>query len=164
MISIIAFATYYVVSNEVTDKTNQTINVNLYKKVSKVIKHEGKLASNPEPAELEESYEHIETISLADLEQKIMNREDMVVLIASTNCYHCATFEPIIEEVFAENNKTIYRLNVISLNDEEVERFRSYYYFTKTPTIFRIKDGYVTAELLGSTTKDDLTNWVNLNS
>ena len=86
----------------------------------------------------------------------------MIVLIASTNCYHCATYEPIVEEVFAENNKTIYRINVISLTKEEGERLLSYYYFKTTPVIFSVKDGYVSSEIKNSTTKEDLNNWLNL--
>lgn len=161
IVGLIVGTTYYVVSNETNNsKLHQNVNINLYKKVSKVIKKEGKLSAKEEPAELAENYENIETISLADLEQKIVNKEDMVVLIASTNCYHCAAYEPIVDEVFGKNNKTIYRINVISLTKAEGQRLLSYYYFTDTPTIFSVKDGYVSSELKRTTTKEDLDKWV----
>lgn len=161
MACVLVYATYYVVTTEITGTSRATIQANIYKKVSTVIKKNGKLAPKSEPEELKENYENIETISLADLEQKIVNKEDIYVLIASTSCYHCVTFEPIIDEVFAENNQTVYRINVLSLSTAESNRLRSYYYFKRTPTLFSIKDGYVDKELLGTTTKDDLSNWLN---
>ena len=150
ILGFIIATTYYVVSHEINNHPTSTLNVNLYKRVSKMIKKEGKLTPRTEPAELAEDYEHLETISLADLEQKIINKEDMVVLIASTNCYSCATFE------------TIYRVNVATLTKEEGERFLDYYDFGRTPTLFRTKDGYVSQEIHGTTTKEDLEKWLEL--
>ena len=162
ILGFIIATTYYVVSHEINNHPTSTLNVNLYKRVSKMIKKEGKLTPRTEPAELAEDYEHLETISLADLEQKIINKEDMVVLIASTNCYSCATFEPVIEEVLAARNETIYRVNVATLTKEEGERFLDYYDFGRTPTLFRTKDGYVSQEIHGTTTKEDLEKWLEL--
>ncbi len=138
-----------------------TLNSNIYSNVSQIVKQEGTLTTSGLDNKVEDiDYSNIETIPLKELEEKIINKEDIVVLIASANCYHCITFEPTINDVFKENKKTIYRLNVTALTKEEVERFRSYYGFTVTPTIFSVKNGYVNAEVSGTMSKEELTTWV----
>ncbi len=160
IVVILIAATCYVVNNENINSSTQNLKENIYQKVNKVIKNDGELTSKQEPESLEEDYEHIETISLADLEKKIVDKEDMVVLIASTNCYYSAAYEPIVDEVFAENDKVAYRINVTTLSDDEAQRLASYYHVQHTPTIFSIKDGYITAELSRTTTKEDLDKWL----
>ena len=97
---------------------------------------------------------------ISEFENKVLNGEDMAILIASSKCYYCLTFEPTINEVFTDNNKTIYRIDIASLTSDEASRFRTYYAFTSTPTIFTIKDGIATSELKGTTTKEELGSWV----
>ena len=87
----------------------------------------------------------------------------MTVLISSSTCLWCMQFEPIIEEVLKEQEKKMYVIEITSMEDEEVTKFREYYAFTITPTIFTIKDGVVTAEQTGITTKEELTDWVTKN-
>lgn len=162
ILAIIVATTVYVVDYTINETSpRQTLNSNIYKNVSKTIKRKGKLSSNSNSGIEETEYSNIKTISLKELEDKLVNKENMSVLVASTNCYHCITFEPLLNEVFSENNKTIYRLNVINLSNEEMNRFRTYYSFTKTPTLFKVEDGYVTAELIGTATKEELTKWIN---
>lgn len=172
--AIIIGVTVYVVTNA-TEKvdTNQTLNSNIYIKVAKNyktisdIKKENKKEDNvvtkDEVEEDEIAYTNIITISLSEFEEKILKKEDMTILISSTTCYHCVTFEPIINEAFKEKDKKIYRINVLAMSDKEIERFRTYYAFSKTPTIFNIKDGYAKAENVGTMTKEELLNWIDTN-
>ena len=84
----------------------------------------------------------------------------MIVLVSKGTCYACLSYEPVVDEVFKDNKKIIYRIDVSSLNDEETERFRSYYAFLGTPSIFRIKDGIVSSEIIKTKSKEDLDEWV----
>ena len=172
--AIVVGVTAYVITseNEKID-THQTLNSNIYKKVAKNyktisdIKKENKKEDNvvtkDEVDEDEIDYTNIVTITLSEFEEKILKKEDMTILISSTTCYHCVTFEPTVNEVFKEKDKKIYRINVLSMSEKEVERFRTYYAFTKTPTIFNIKNGYATAENVGTMTKEELSTWIDNN-
>lgn len=168
IIGIIVATTTYVVKEQINIKENkQTLNSNVYKKVSRKYKtiNDIKKENNPNKENKDEiKYSNIETITLSTFEEKALKKEDMTVLIASTTCYHCITFEPIVNEVFKNADKKIYRIDIISLTDEEITRFRTYYSFTIAPTIFTIKNGIVTSEASGTMTKDELTTWVSNNA
>ena len=64
----------------------------------------------------------------------------MTVIVTSTTCYYSMEYEPIVDEVYKDLNQVIYRINITSLTTEEVKRFRTYYAFKETPTIFQIKN------------------------
>lgn len=164
--AIIAATTYYVVAEHVYEKeSKQTLNSNIYKKASKNYKSvtDIKENTNNEKTPEEINYENIETITLAEFEKKALSKEDMTILIASTTCYPCITFEPVVNEVYGTLNKKIYRINVTALTTEETARFRTYYAFAVTPTIFTVKEGIVVAEKTGIMTNEELTEWVNQN-
>lgn len=165
---VIAATTWYVIDNEMSKaEFNQTLNSNIYNKVSKNYRTIGDIKESNkdnESAVEDIKYDNIETITLAEFERKILEKEDMTVLVASTTCYHCITFEPTISEVFKEQNKTTYRINITSLTDEEIERFRTYYAFEITPTIFKIENGVAVSELVGVASAEDLTTWISENA
>lgn len=173
---ILAITTWYVTKDVIVRKeSNQTVNSNIYKKVirnyktiSDINKQEKKDKENNKHESAADTikeieYSNIETISLADFERKILEQENMTVLIASSTCYPCLTFEPTINEVYKEKNSKIYRLNISLLSEGEITRFRTYYAFKVTPTIFTIKDGVATAESTGVLTKEELIDWLDKN-
>lgn len=171
---IIAATTYYTINNEtIRRESNQTLNSNIYKKVarnyktiSEINKQEKKDKKNDTAADTIEEidYSNIKTISLTDFERKILEKENMTVLVASSTCYPCLTFEPIINEVYQEKEATIYRINISMLSADEVNRFRTYYAFKVTPTIFSIKDGIATSESTGVLSKEELISWIDKNA
>ncbi len=172
--TVIAATTIYVVVTEIEKaESRQTLNSNVHKKVSRnyktigainaAIKEESESKSEAEESIKEIDYSNIKTITLAEFEKKILEKEDMTILIASTTCYPCITFEPIINEVFKKVDKTIYRINITALTEKENARFRTYYHYTSTPTIFTIKDGIVKAQSVGMLTEEELTTWVKNN-
>ncbi len=171
---IIAATTYYAINAEIIrSESNQTLNSNIYKKVarnyktiSEINKQEKKDKESETAADTIEEieYSNIETISLADFERKILEKENMTVLIASSTCYPCLTFEPVINEVYQEKEATIYRINISMLSETEVTRFRTYYAFKVTPTIFTIKDGIATSESTGVLSKEELISWIDKNA
>jgi len=161
MVLVAAGATAYVLSQkEIERKNRQTLNSNIYEKIKNnniEIQEETKDVSG------NDYYENIQTITLSQFENKVLNKENMAVLVASSTCYDCIAFEPTINKVFKDINKKIYRLDIVEFNQEEINRFRTYYSFTSTPTIFIVKDGVVTADLVKSQTEKDLKDWIDKN-
>lgn len=162
----IALTIGYIICSEIERVTNsQTLNSNIYDKVSN--KYDSVTDIDTEKktdSELvNEDYENIVDISLGQFEKKILEKEDMVVIVTSTTCYYSVEYEPIVDEVFKEMDKKIYRVNITSLSSEENDRFRTYYAYKKTPTIFTIKNGIVKKDLVGQNTKSDLKKWLDKN-
>ncbi len=146
-------------------ENNQTIESNIYKKVSKNYKSIDDIEeSNKDSIIKEVKYENIKFLSMSDFEKKVMQKEDMIVMVSSTTCYGCITFEPIVEETLKKRDETIYRVDIANFTQEEVERFRTYYAFRGTPTLFVLKDGIVKADTYGSMSKDELTKWLDENA
>ena len=153
----------FVICSEIEKETNsQTLNSNIFDKVSHKYNDKSEIDTNSK-TELElgkEDYENIETITLGEFEKKVLEKEDMLVIITSTTCYYSIEYEPIVNELFGNLEKTIYRINITSLTEDEINRFRTYYAFTTTPTIFELKDGVVSKELVGQQDKYDLEAWL----
>ena len=165
-VTIIGTIIYAICSESNRANANMTLNSNIYDKVSKKYDSttdiDAAKLSKEEDQGIEE-YKNLTTISLGDFEKKILAKEDMTVLITSTTCYYCAQYEPIVNEVYGELNKKIYRLNITALTKKEVDRFRTYYAFTDVPTIFVLKDGVVNKDIIGSIDKETLINWIENN-
>lgn len=163
---VIIATTFYIIHCEVTRiRSSQTLNSNIYDKVSN---HYGNIndidTEKKTDSELtNEEYKNIEDLTLGQFEKKILENEDMIVLVSSTTCFYCIEYEPIVNDVFKELDKKIYRINIISLTDAEDARFRSYYAYKKAPTIFTIKKGVVKNELVGKKEKKELIDWINHN-
>ena len=147
---------YYKQSEEV-----ETLNSNLYDKVN-VYRDEIKDKTVAKKDE-DEKDSVLQQITLTEFEKKVLDKENMTILISSSTCLYCMQFEPTVEEVLKEQEKTIYVIEINSMKEKEINRFREYYPFTITPTIFTIKDGSIIAEQEGITSKDKLTEWVTKN-
>ena len=147
---------YYKQSEEV-----ETLNSNLYDKVN-VYRDEIKDKTVAKKDE-DKKDSVLQQITLTEFEKKVLDKENMTILISSSTCLYCMQFEPTVEEVLKETKKTIYEIEINSMKESEINRFREYYPFTITPTIFTIKDGTITAEQEGITSKDKLTEWVTKN-
>ncbi len=163
IIAIILFTIKYVADNgfEKNKALLETVNSNVYNKVSNKYKKESEIKDSSNDTIIKEiDYDNIETISLSDFEKINLKKEDMIAFVSSTSCYGCIVFEPIIEEVFKELDKKIYRIDISNMDEEERNEFRAYYAFKYTPTIFIIKDGIVTDEVAGAMSKEDLKNWL----
>lgn len=156
IIGIIIANICYVVNEEKQKKLNsQTINSNIYEKINSS-------SVRAEKKEIEQStYSNIVRISLGEFEEKILDKEDMVVLIASETCYACVTYEPTVNEVFSGLDKKVYEIDVSRFTSDETNIFRTYYYFKTVPTIFYIKDGIVLNDLTSSQSKEDLLAWLD---
>lgn len=153
----------YVINSEIEkDNNSQTLNSNIFDKVSNNYDSVDDIDTEKKTENDlgEENFNNIETITLGEFEKKILEKKDMYVVITSTTCYYSVEYESVMNEVFEELDKKIYRINITSLTSEETARFRTYYAFQETPTIFRVKNGVVTQELVGKQGKNTLKNWV----
>lgn len=162
-ITIIATIIFVICSEIEKENNSQTLNSNIFDKVSHKYNDKSEIDTNSK-TDLDlgkEDYENIETITLGEFEKKVLEKENMLVIITSTTCYYSIEYEPVVNELFGELEKTIYRINITSLTEDEINRFRTYYAFDTTPTIFELKDGVVSKELVGQQDKYDLENWLN---
>lgn len=153
----LAYTTYYVLDKEVIDKV--TTNYNIKQKVDRNKKKKIEYTEVKD----DDEYEKIIRISLEEFETKVLNNEDFTVMITQSACYYCLEFEPIVNEVLTEKDKVIYEINISLITTKETERFREYYEFTKTPTIFTIKDNKVISELIGYKEKNVFLEYLDNN-
>lgn len=153
----IAYTTYYVLDKEVIDKV--TTNYNIRQKVDRNKKKKIEYTEVKD----DDEYEKIIRISLEEFEKKVLNNEDFTIMITQSACYYCLEFEPIVNEVLTEKDKVIYEINISLITTKETERFREYYEFSKTPTIFTIKDNKVISELIGYKEKDVFLEYLENN-
>ena len=158
-IIFVAYSEYERINN------SKTLNSNIFDKVSNKYDSVDDIDTEKKTEHEigKEDYEYIESITLGEFEKKVLTNEDMIVMVTSSTCLFCVEYEPIVDEVFKDLDGIIYRINITSLSNEEIERFRSYYAFKITPSIFTLKDGIVKKELVGKQTKDTLTNWIKKN-
>ncbi len=167
MVAVVIADIIFVINYYKQEKINsQTTTSNIYDKAKKNYKDidDINVEEKKTTDEGEEIYPNIKTITVKEFEEKAFKKENMVVMVSSSTCYHCITFEPTVDKVFKSAKKTIYRIDVASTNQEEIDRFRTYYAFTVTPTIFSVKDGVVVADSTGSIDEESLTKWVNENA
>lgn len=164
-ITIIGTAIYVIHSEIEREINSQTLDSNIFDKVSNQYSSVDEIDTEKKTdSDLDkEDYENIESITLGEFEKKILKKEDMIVIVTSTTCLYSIEYEPIVDEVFKSLDKKIYRINITSLTTEETERFRTYYAFTTTPTIFTIKNGIAKKELVGQMTKEELEDWLKEN-
>ena len=158
-IIFVAYSEYERINN------SKTLNSNIFDKVSNKYDSVNDIDTEKKTEHEigKEDYKYIESITLGEFEKKVLTNEDMIVMVTSSTCLFCIEYEPIIDEVFKEQDGIIYRINITALTNEEIDRFRSYYAFKITPSIFTLKDGIVKQQLVGKQTKEVLTNWVKKN-
>ncbi len=83
-----------------------------------------------------------------------------ILYIMSTTCYYCEEFKPILEEVSAQYELPIYFIDLDSLNNQEINKFRdSHKYLTETwtggtPAVLIVNDGKVISENSGYVEKE----------
>ena len=161
-VTIIGTIIYVNNSEREQENNNQTLNSNIFDKVSNNYSSVDDIDTEKKTENDlgEENFKNIETITLGEFEKKILEKENMYVAITSTTCYYSVEYESVMNEVFQELDKKIYRLNITSLTSAETARLRTYYAFQETPTIFQVKKGIVTKELIGKQGKNTLKNWV----
>ena len=80
-------------------------------------------------------------IKYSEVIEKIENKESFVLLISQTECSHCISYKPKLEEVANEHKVDIYYIDVDLLSDEESDKLNSYINFSSTPITVFLKSG-----------------------
>lgn len=93
-----------------------------------------------------------------ELEQKLEDKEDMIVYFFSPTCEHCQVTTPVLMPVAEEVGVEINQFNLL-----EYEDGWNQYRINATPTLVHYKDGKEVARSEGSNTKEAfqtlLTDW-----
>lgn len=114
--------------------------------------------------ENEDMYSNIKNITIDDFEARLVTGERMLAIISSETCYFCIISEEIFNDVLAEKDVTMYRLDITTMTDEEVDRLRSYYAFKSTPTVIAVENGQVVSPVEGSQSSEEFGKWVDSNT
>lgn len=84
---------------------------------------------------------YLNEIKYKELIEKFENKENFVLLISQTNCSHCISYKPKLEEVANEYKLEIYYIDVDLLEKDEYDNLKSYVNFDSTPVTAFLKDG-----------------------
>lgn len=80
-------------------------------------------------------------INYNELETKLNNKENFVLVIGSATCSACELYEETMKEVMSKNNIDIYFIDLDALNDSERSKVYTKFAYTYTPTTVFIKNG-----------------------
>lgn len=155
--------TIYFINNIADKKIESSVNSNILEKIQQREDSSDKKSDSDNGITTNEYYENIKSISLTEFEDKIRNGEDVNVMIFSSTCLACAEYEPIMQPILAENDKLIYKIDILKLSETEREILLDYYHFNLTPSIFTVRDGYIKADLVGKKDSKTFETWVKEN-
>ena len=153
----------YFINNIADKKIESSVNSNVLEKIQQREDSSEKKSESDNGITTNEYYENIKSISLTEFEDKIRNGEDVNVMIFSSTCLACAEYEPIMQPILAENDKLIYKIDILKLSETEREILLDYYHFNLTPSIFTVRDGYIKADLVGKKDSKTFETWVKEN-
>ena len=153
----------YFINNIADKKIESSVNSNILEKIQQREDSSDKKSESDNGITTNEYYENIKSISLTEFEDKIRNGEDVNVMIFSSTCLACAEYEPIMQPILAENDKLIYKIDILKLSETEREILLDYYHFNLTPSIFTVRDGYIKADLVGKKDSKTFETWVKEN-
>lgn len=89
---------------------------------------------------------NLEEITYSELQKKVENKEDFVIVLSQTTCSHCANYKPTLIKVAKENNITIYYIDYDKYNEDTINEIISFFNFDGgTPTTFFFKEGKETS-------------------
>ena len=95
-------------------------------------------------------------INVSDLQTKIDNQDDFILVISQTGCSHCKLYLPVLESVLKEYKISAYVINLTNLTSDEAGTFNSLVNVSGTPTTLFYKNGVETTTLnriVGEATK-----------
>ena len=105
-------------------------------------------------------------IKYDEVVKKFEKKEDFVLLVSQTNCSHCISYKPKLEEVANEYKLEVYYIDVDLLSNEERKTFESYVGFDGTPATIFIKEGTETTvanRINGNASKDKIEKKLKTN-
>lgn len=104
---------------------------------------------------------YIKEITLANLEEKLNNKESFVLVITQTGCGHCNSYKPILQSVGRKYDFTFYDINLTNLSKDEYALFTKIANSSGTPTTIFYENGEEKTtlnRLVGETSSKKLTD------
>lgn len=80
-------------------------------------------------------------VGMSELETKINNKDDFILVITQTGCSHCEQYLPELDRTLKEINLEAYTLNISNLSSEEKTTLNKYANFGGTPTTIFFTEG-----------------------
>lgn len=84
---------------------------------------------------------HLIEITMDELQTKIDNKENFILLVSQTECSHCLEFKPKLKRVLAKNNVIAYNIETDKLTKEEYIKLNNIAYTSGTPTTLFFENG-----------------------
>ena len=87
-------------------------------------------------------------ISYTTLQEKIDKKETFALIISRSNCSHCISYKPKVEQIAKKNNIKVYYIDYDEEEEKEINSFFEKYNLDgSTPITIFIKDGQETSIL-----------------
>lgn len=110
----------------------------------------------------------IERISVAQMEEKIKNKEEFTILFSQSWCTHCNDFKVMLDGYLPNHNVTVYE---VSIDEDEnknrkevIKKIQSHFKtMTATPALYYVKNGKIVNELVpddDGITEEKFDSWV----
>lgn len=84
-------------------------------------------------------------ISYTEFNEKKANGETFPLVIGSSTCSACATYEIIMKQYIESNQVEIFYIDLSDVSEDEYDKLRTEISFTGTPTTVFYKDGVLTS-------------------
>ena len=87
-------------------------------------------------------------IDYTTLQEKIDNSETFALIVSRSNCSHCITYKPKVEQIAKKNNIKIYYIDYDEEDETKINKFFEEYNLDgSTPITMFIKEGKETSVL-----------------
>lgn len=109
--------------------------------------------------------EYLKELTFEELEEKLNNKEDLILEIVQTGCSNCTAFSPKFESVLNEYEIQAYSLNISYLSDAGADWLDAYN-VDGTPTVIFFEDGEETStmkRLVGNQSKEKIVSKLKAN-
>ena len=96
----------------------------------------------------------------------IYSGETIVTVIANSSCMHCIKYQPVIHNLYNKYHFKLHVLHTEKLSKDQYDELFSYEYenYGGTPFTFIIKDGVIIDELSGFSTRENVEDFLRINS
>lgn len=86
--------------------------------------------------------EYVKAINIAELKEKINNKEKFILVVTQEGCTHCNAYIPTLTKIGRDHNITFYEIDEKKWSDEDTKYFKGLANFDgSTPTTFFFEDG-----------------------
>ena len=123
--------------------------------------------ANEEYSASDYTFDFLDELTMKEILTKINDQESFALLSSRDSCHTCVKYIPIVKELVQKYQIEMYAMNrsLYDASDEEFKQFteldeRLAKNLQYTPYIMVFKDGHLTAELIGSKTKEELENFI----